>query len=58
MFIKSSHMLGIPSTLPHSPSLPGETLGPRGVSISLVAVGTVSEGHRKVVAFLLDLLGY
>jgi hypothetical protein len=58
MFIKSSPMLAIPSTLAPFPVMLGETPQPRGFSASPVAVGTLSEGNQQVVTFLPHLLGY
>ena len=58
MFIKSSHVLAIPSTLAPLPVMLGETRWPRGRSASLMAVGTLSEGNHQVVTFLPHLLGY
>ena len=56
MFIKSSHMLAIPSTLAPLPVMLGDTRWPRGFCASLVAVGTLSEGNQQVVTFLPHLL--
>ena len=58
MFIESSHVLAIPSTLAPFPVMLGETLCPRGLSASLTAMGTLSEGNHQVVTFLPHLLGY
>ena len=58
MFIKSSPMLAIPYTLAPFPVMLGETLCPRGLSASLTAMGTLSEGNHQVVTFLPHLLGY
>jgi hypothetical protein len=58
VFIENSHVLAIPSTLAPLPVMLGETLDPRGVSASQVAVGTLSEGNRQVVTALPHLLGY
>jgi len=58
MFTESSHPLAIPSTLAPLPVMLGDTLSPHGLSVSLMAVGTLSEGNRQVVTFLPHLLGY
>jgi len=58
MFIESAHVLAIPSTLAPFPVMLGETRCPRGFRVSLMAVGTLSEGNQQVVAFLPHLLGY
>jgi hypothetical protein len=58
MFIESSHVLAIPSTLAPFPVMLGDTRCPRGFRVSLMAVGTLSEGNQQVVAFLPHLLGY
>ena len=51
-------MLAIPSTLAPLPVMLGDTLCPRGLSASLMAMGTLSEGNQQVVTFLPHLLGY
>jgi hypothetical protein len=58
MFTESSHPLAIPSTLAPLPVMLGDTPWPRGFRVSLVAVGTLSEGNHQVVTFLPHLLGY
>jgi hypothetical protein len=58
MFIKSAHLLAIPSTLAPLPVMLGETRWPRDLYASLLAVGTLSEGNEQGVPFLPHLLGY